>query len=51
MAELKLQIDGKTVTASEGMTVLEAALAAGIEIPTLCMHEALEPFGGCRLQL
>ncbi len=34
---------------SEGMTVLEAARAAGISIPTLCHHDALEPFGGCRL--
>jgi NADH dehydrogenase/NADH:ubiquinone oxidoreductase subunit G len=46
-----LQIDGREVRASEGMTVLEAARAAGIEIPTLCFHDALEPFGGCRLCL
>jgi bidirectional [NiFe] hydrogenase diaphorase subunit len=28
---------------------LEAAQGAGISIPTLCHHEKLEPFGGCRL--
>ena len=44
-----MQIDGREVTASEGQTVLEAALAAGIEIPRVCHHEALEPFGACRL--
>ena len=44
-----LQIDGKEVEAREGMTVLEAAQSAGISIPTLCHHEKLEPFGGCRL--
>jgi NADH dehydrogenase/NADH:ubiquinone oxidoreductase subunit G len=33
------------------MTVLEAAKSAGIHIPTLCYHEKLEPFGGCRLCL
>lgn len=44
-----LQIDGRTVEAEAGMTVLEAARAAGIEIPTLCHHEKLEPLGGCRL--
>ncbi len=31
------------------MTVLEAARSAGILIPTLCHHEKLEPYGGCRL--
>jgi len=44
-----MQIDGKAVLASEGMSVLEAARVVGITIPTLCLHEALEPFGGCRL--
>ena len=49
MSEIHLQIDGIEVTAQEGMTILEAALSAGISIPTLCHHEKLEPFGGCRL--
>jgi bidirectional [NiFe] hydrogenase diaphorase subunit len=49
MSEIRLQIDGKEVTARQGMTVLEAAQSAGIFIPTLCHHEKLEPFGGCRL--
>ncbi len=48
MSEIILQIDGREVTASEGMTVLEAAQKAGISIPTLCYHEKLEPYGGCR---
>ncbi|MBW1819121.1 MAG: (2Fe-2S)-binding protein [Deltaproteobacteria bacterium] len=49
MSEITLQIDGKEVEASEGMTVLEAAQSAGISIPTLCHHEKLEPFGACRI--
>jgi len=49
MSEILLQINGKEVRAKEGMTVLEAARSAGISIPTLCHHEKLEPFGGCRL--
>jgi len=49
MSEIRLQIDGKEVTAKEGMTVLSAARSAGISIPTLCHHEKLEPFGGCRI--
>jgi bidirectional [NiFe] hydrogenase diaphorase subunit len=49
MSEILLQIDGREVKAREGMTVLEAARGAGIFIPTLCHHEKLEPYGGCRL--
>ncbi len=49
MNEMRLTIDGREVTATEGMTVLEAARSAGIFIPTLCYHEKLEPYGGCRL--
>jgi NADH dehydrogenase/NADH:ubiquinone oxidoreductase subunit G len=49
MSEIRLTIDDKTVTAEKGMTILGAAKRAGIYIPTLCHHEKLEPFGGCRL--
>ena len=49
MSELSLQIDGKTVTVQEGTSLLDAARGAGISIPTVCHHEKLEPFGGCRL--
>ena len=49
MSDITVKIDGKDVQAKEGMTVLEAAQNAGISIPTLCHHEKLEPFGGCRL--
>jgi len=51
MSEIQLQIDGKEVKATEGMTILEAARRAGISIPTLCHHEKLEPFGACRICL
>lgn len=51
MSDILMQIDGQEVKAREGMTVLEAARSAGIAIPTLCYHEKLEPFGGCRLCL
>jgi bidirectional [NiFe] hydrogenase diaphorase subunit len=47
--DLTLKIDGKDVKASEGTTVLEAARGAGLSIPTLCHHDDLAPFGGCRL--
>jgi len=49
MSDVLLQIDGKEVTAREGMTILEAAQSVGISIPTLCHHKKLEPHGGCRV--
>ena len=49
MSEVLLRIDGKDVTATDGMTLLEAAQGEGISIPTLCHHEALKPFGACRM--
>ena len=49
MSDIHVQIDGKPVTVAAGATVLDAAREAGVEVPTLCHHEQLEPFGGCRL--
>ena len=46
---INLTINGKEIQSPAGMTVLEAATAEGIFIPTLCYHEALEPEGSCRL--
>ncbi len=47
--ELKLKIDDRHIDAHAGNTILEAATASGIKIPTLCYHPALEPYGACRL--
>jgi heterodisulfide reductase subunit A len=44
-----LIIDGQEVHAEEGQTILEVARGNGIEIPTLCYHPLLEPYGACRL--
>lgn len=46
---IRLTIDGQWVEAKEGVTVLRAAQEAGINIPTLCDHPRLAPYGGCRL--
>ena len=48
---VSLTIDGKKVTVEEGMTILKAAEKLGIEIPTLCFHDKLEPVGACRMCL
>ena len=42
-------INGKEVQGEEGQYILDVAKKSGIEIPTLCHHEALEPAGMCRL--
>lgn len=47
--KITLTINGKKVEATPEQTVLEAARSAGFNIPTLCDHEDLEPFGACRL--
>ena len=49
MNQLKLNIDGKDVNAKTGDSVLIAARNAGIDIPSLCHHAELEPYGACRL--
>ena len=48
---MNLTIDGRQVAAEPGTTVLAAARAAGIDIPTLCQDDRLEPFTACRLCL
>jgi len=46
---VKFRLNGLEVQAEEGSTLLEAARFYGLEIPTLCYHEGLSPYGGCRL--
>ena len=47
----KLTINGKTIEAPDGATILDAAKRAGIRIPTLCFLEKREPTGACRVCL
>ena len=48
MARVKLEIDGKRVTADGNQTILEVARQHGIDtIPTLCHDQQLEPFASC----
>jgi heterodisulfide reductase subunit A len=44
-----LTIDGVPVKVDRGTTILQAANSINIKIPTLCYHEALSPYGACRL--
>ena len=48
---INLTIDGIKVSVPEGSTVLEAAKAANINIPTLCYLKDVQAIGACRLCL
>jgi len=47
--KIQIIIDGNMVQVDEGTTVLNAARKVDVIIPTLCHHEALKPYGSCRL--
>jgi NADH dehydrogenase/NADH:ubiquinone oxidoreductase subunit G len=49
--KLTVHIDGKDIAVEKGTPLLQAARKAGIDIPALCSHDALEPYGSCRLCL
>ena len=44
-----LNIDGQEVKAKKGMTILQAARQAGIDIPTLCYLKDIHETGDCRM--
>jgi heterodisulfide reductase subunit A len=46
---IRITIDGREAQFKRDTTILQAARELGIEIPTLCHHPALEPYGACRL--
>lgn len=48
---INITINDQAVEAKPGQSVLEAATAAGIHIPTLCNADFLEPYGSCRVCL
>lgn len=48
---ITLTIDERSISVPPGYTLLEAAREHGIAIPTLCYHEALLPYGACRVCL
>jgi NADH dehydrogenase/NADH:ubiquinone oxidoreductase subunit G len=46
---LQIHINGQPLLVDKGQTILQAARAHGIEIPTLCDFPGLPPHGSCRL--
>jgi len=51
MGEPAVRINGKALVGQTGQSILELALANGIEIPNLCYDARLSPSGSCRLCL
>ncbi len=49
MSNINLTIDGVSVSVEQGATVLDAAKAAGVRIPTLCYLAGLNEIGACRM--
>jgi len=46
---MEITLNGIKVQVEEGWTILDAAKFYGANIPTLCYHEGLSPYGACRL--
>jgi formate dehydrogenase major subunit len=44
---IEVTLNGKKVQAEAGITILELARQNGLEIPTLCHDDELNPFGSC----
>ncbi|MFT3951889.1 MAG: NADH-dependent [FeFe] hydrogenase, group A6 [Oscillospiraceae bacterium] len=49
MDMVNVKINGISVQAPKGSTILEAARIAGIEIPTLCFLKNINEIGACRI--
>src|SRR5512141_585619 len=47
--EIKLTINNQEVVTEDIKTILEAAREQGIDIPTICFHEATTANGLCRI--
>jgi NADH-quinone oxidoreductase subunit G len=51
MADIEIEIDGKTLTAAPNTMVIQVADAAGIYIPRFCYHKHLTIAANCRMCL
>ena len=51
MEQVTLTIDGKQLTVPKGTSVLQAAIAAGIQVPYYCYHPGLGIDASCRVCL
>ncbi len=50
-AAIELNIDGKTVTAKDGVALYDVISTMGKIIPAMCYHYTFDPFGSCGMCL
>ncbi len=50
-ATIELSIDGKTVTAKDGVSLYDVIASTGKIIPAMCYHYTFDPFGSCGMCL
>ncbi len=50
-ATIELTIDGKTVTAKDGVSLYDVISSTGKIIPAMCYHYTFDPFGSCGMCL
>jgi formate dehydrogenase alpha subunit len=50
-ATIELTIDGKTVTAKDGVSLYDVISMTGKIIPAMCYHYTFDPFGSCGMCL
>lgn len=46
---IEITLNDQKVQVEEGCTILDAANKIGVDIPALCHHPSVEPYGACRL--
>ena len=49
--EVTFKVDGRSLRGRQGESLLEALRRYGYQVPSLCHHEAVSPYGACRLCL
>jgi predicted molibdopterin-dependent oxidoreductase YjgC len=50
-ATIELSIDGKTVTAKDGVSLYDVISSTGKIVPAMCYHYTFDPFGSCGMCL
>src|SRR5437764_4139706 len=46
-ATIELSIDGRTVTAKDGVSLYDVIASTGRIVPAMCYHYTFDPFGSC----
>ena len=47
---IELSIDGRTVSAKDGVSLYDVIASTGKIIPAMCYHYTFDPFGSCGIR-